>query len=98
MEREEKLCCAKCGRQFSDDDIYVKIQGSVYIKEDKGIIGGSSEAVTYFCPHCLIEDLRGFKELDENNLKSRIDTLQNHLDHSTGKCAEKTVEIPTFVQ
>lgn len=101
MENEELRRCVKCGRVFTDEDIYVKIKGSVFIGEDKGIIGGNENSASYFCAHCLIDDLQGFKELDENNLKSRIETLQNHLDHSTGKCAEKSkesIDIPVFLE
>lgn len=107
MEREERIECAKCRRAFTDNDIYITIKGGILVGEDKGIVGGEKDSVTRFCPHCLIEELQSYKELDENNLKSRIEQLQKYLDKSTGKTGEtlpsekapsNVVDIPEFLQ
>ena len=107
MEKERIKQCAKCGRTFTENDIYFTVKGSIFVGDDKGIIGGQDESIEYFCPCCLIEDLQAYKELDENNLKSRIEQLQKYLDKSTGKTGEtlpskkapsNVIDIPEFLQ
>lgn len=107
MEKERIKQCAKCGRTFTENDIYLTVKGSIFVGDDKGIIGGQDESIEHFCPCCLIGYLQAYKKLDENNLKSRIEQLQKYFDKSTGKTGEtlpskkapsNVIDIPEFLQ
>lgn len=66
LEKEPKHVCAKCGRQFDENDNdYLTFEGNVYVGEDKGLIGGN-------IPKLSSTDADGDKFRREDIRKTRI--------------------------
>lgn len=96
MVATSSMQCLKCGTHLTKDDAYFKIQGNIFVGEQGGIIGGTSDSESRFCMNCLIKELERVRDEEIDKLKEELARKEAKLADLIGR-ETPDLDIPGFL-
>lgn len=98
MIATSSMQCLRCGAILTGD-AYFKIEGSIFVGETDGVIGGTPNSVSRFCMNCFIEEIERIRDQKAQEIQNRIAELEKLMNtHVLTQVAKRELDIPDFMK
>ena len=98
MIATSSMQCLKCGAILTGD-AYFKIEGSIFVGETGGVIGGTPNSVSRFCMNCFIEEIERIRDQKAQEIQNRIAELEKLMNtHVLTQVTKRELDIPDFMK